>query len=105
MNLLESVSADLPDELFETVAESGNVRIERIISNGQATPSGEWCDQEWDEWVLLLSGSAGLLIEGEKNPRMMKSGDCQMIRAHCRHRVEWTDKNKPTVWLAVHVFR
>ncbi|NTV46153.1 MAG: hypothetical protein HGB11_06455, partial [Chlorobiales bacterium] len=36
------------------------MRLERIVSEGHATPGGEWFDQEWDEWVILLSGSATL---------------------------------------------
>lgn len=103
MNLFESIPLSLTDELFETLAESGNVRIERIISNCHATPEGDWYDQEWDEWVLLLAGSAGLLVEGEEAPRILKPGDYQMLPAHCRHRVAWTDKKEPTVWLAVHI--
>ena len=30
-------------ELFETLAMgAGSVRVERIVSNGQVTPEGEW---------------------------------------------------------------
>lgn len=102
-----NIFAGLPDvapgEVFETLAEAGNVRIERIISNGEATPEGEWYDQEWDEWVLLLAGSAGVLMEGEGEARSLKPGDYLMIPARCRHRVAWTDQEQRTVWLAVHI--
>jgi cupin 2 domain-containing protein len=40
------------------------VRFERIVSAGQATPVDAPYDQDHDEWVLLLAGSAGLWIEG-----------------------------------------
>jgi len=103
MNLFEGVKSSLPDELIETLAEKGNVTVERIVSNGQATPVGEWCDQYWDEWVLLLTGSAALRIEGEEKQLVMRPGDHLMIPAHCRHRVEWTDQGEPTVWLVVHI--
>jgi cupin 2 domain-containing protein len=103
MNIFHNLPDALPDELFETLAEAGNVRIERIVSHGQATPVGEWFDQGWDEWILLLAGSAGLLMEGDEGPRTLRPGDYLMIPAHCRHRVAWTDPGERTVWLAVHV--
>ena len=90
------------EEIFATLLETGRVRLERIISTGQSTPAGEWYDQERNEWVALLSGSAGLLFEGEPEPRVMKPGDYLIIPAHLRHRVEWTDPDHETVWLALH---
>ena len=89
-------------EIFETILEADQFRLERIISTGQATPAGQWCDQERDEWVALLSGSAGLLFEGEQEPRVMKPGDYVLIPSRRRHRVEWTDADHETVWLALH---
>ena len=51
-------------ERFETLAlGSGSVRVERIVSNGQVTPEGEWYDQDWDEWVVVLEGEARLGYE------------------------------------------
>jgi cupin 2 domain-containing protein len=79
-----------------------NLRIERIVSTGQASPPGFWYDQDRAEWVLVLAGSAGLLLEGEAEPRVLGPGDYLLIPAHRRHRVEWTDAERPTVWLAVH---
>jgi cupin 2 domain-containing protein len=51
---------------------------------------------------VVLSGAAGLLVEGESGPRTLRAGDHVHLPAHCRHRVEWTDAAEPTVWLAVH---
>ncbi|HEY3309632.1 MAG TPA: cupin [Desulfuromonadaceae bacterium] len=102
-NILTDLPTAQPGEVLETLVERGSVRIERIISNGQATPAGEWYDQDWDEWVVLLTGSAGLLLEGDSEPRVMKSGDHILIPAHCRHRVDWTDPMQTTLWLAVHL--
>jgi cupin 2 domain-containing protein len=102
-NLFDNLPTALPEEVSEILAEAGNVRIERIVSNGQATPEGEWYDQGWDEWVLLLAGSAGVLIESEESARLLKPGDYLMIPAYCRHRVAWTDPEQITVWLTVHI--
>jgi cupin 2 domain-containing protein len=32
----------------------------------------------------------------------MRPGDWLVIPARRRHRVEWTDPERPTVWLALH---
>ena len=104
-NIYADIPDILPDEVVETLINSGNVRIERIVSCGQSTPEGEWYDQDQDEWVLLLIGSAGLMFESEDRARTLRPGDYVMIPAHCRHRVAWTDSQEKTVWLAVHVER
>lgn len=101
-NIFSNLPEKLPEELFETLVDSGSVRVERIISHGQSTAEGEWYDQERDEWVLLLSGGAALLFEGEQNPRELRPGDYVLIPAHCRHRVVWTDDRVKSVWLAIH---
>lgn len=91
------------DELFETIVMNSSVKIERIVSNGQATPDGHWYDQDRDEWVLLLKGSAGVLLEGAKETVSLLPGDYMLLPAHCRHRVVWTEKDAQTIWLAVHM--
>ena len=50
-NLFTDIPATLQEELLQTLAESSRVRIERIVSDGQVTPPGQWYDQGWDEWV------------------------------------------------------
>jgi cupin 2 domain-containing protein len=101
-NILADLPPALSGEVVDTLAESDSVRIERIVSNGQATPEGEWYDQEQEEWVLVLAGSAGLLFEGAQGPQRLVAGDWALIPAGCRHRVAWTDPAVKTVWLAVH---
>lgn len=101
-NLFNDIPPTLQNELFQTLAECGTVRIERIVSDGHATPTGEWYDQKLDEWVLLVSGGATLLFDDDAPPLIMKPGDHIMIPANCRHRVERTDTEQKTIWLAVH---
>lgn len=100
-NLLLPV-VDTSEELFETLLQRQGIRVERIVSNGHATPKGEWYDQSWDEWVLLLAGSAVLQIEGEPDLKQLLPGAAIMLPAHRRHRVEATDLQEPTIWLAIH---
>ncbi len=92
----------LPEELFTTLATAVGVRVERILSTGQSSPEGFWYDQAWGEFVLVVQGAARLQIDGEAE-RPLGPGDWMMIPAHTRHRVAWTDPDRPTVWLAVHI--
>jgi cupin 2 domain-containing protein len=101
-NLWDNLPEGLPEEVTEILLQGRDFRLERIVSSGQATPAGEWYDQRDHEWVLLLSGRAGLRFEGEPDLRVMGPGDWVHIPARCRHRVEWTDPERPTVWLALH---
>jgi cupin 2 domain-containing protein len=101
-NLLASLPARLDAEQIIALVANENLRIERIVSTGQASPRGFWYDQPWAEWVLVLAGAAGLVFEGEAEPRVLRPGDYLLIPAHRRHRVAWTDPEQPTVWLAVH---
>jgi cupin 2 domain-containing protein len=101
-NFFSLVSEKLPEEVIEVVLQTGSFRLERIISTGQATPEGEWYDQDTPEWVLLLSGGAELCLENDPQVIIMKPGDYLHIPAHRRHRVAWTDPNQPTIWLALH---
>ena len=101
MNLLR----DLPDasggEVTETLVAVPGLRIERIVSLGQASPAGIWYDQPEAEWVVVLAGAARLRFADEANDRTLWPGDWLRIAAHRRHRIAWTDPCRPTVWLAV----
>jgi len=101
-NLFAGIPETLPAELVTPLSTTPHVRIERIVSRGHASPPGFWYDQPQAEWVIVLAGAAALLFEGEGSPRRLNRGDYLHIPAHTRHRVEWTDGNEPTVWLAVH---
>jgi cupin 2 domain-containing protein len=101
-NIFAELPASALNEAISILAEWPGARIERIVSTGQASPPGFWYDQDWTEWVIVLAGSAGLRIEGEDSPRILAPGDYLEIPSHVRHRVERTDPDRPTVWLAVH---
>ena len=102
---MDNLLADLPrrldaEEVVELVRR-GDVRIERIVSTGQATPEDEPYRQDHDEWVLLLAGAARVWLDG-RGERTLAPGDAILIPAGTMHRVAWTDPDEPTVWLAVH---
>ena len=101
-NLFDDLPSHLPDELVTSLLEAANVRIERIVSNGHASPLGFWYDQEQHEWVVVLKGAAKLRFENLEPPAEMKPRDFISIPAHKKHRVEWTTPDEATIWLAVH---
>ena len=91
-----------PEEQSDELLARPGLKIERIVSTGQASPPGFWYDQAWNEWVAVLSGEARLRFEAEAEARRLAAGDHVFIPAHARHRVDWTSPDRPTVWLAVH---
>mgnify|MGYP001484251402 CR=1 FL=1 len=101
-NLFEAIPKNLPHEWFETLVESGEIRIERIVSRGHASDEEFWYDQAWDEWVVLLTGDAGLRLAGSEQIMPLVPGDWVHIPAHVRHQVAWTAADGETIWLAVH---
>ena len=101
-NLFEIPSSARAGEVSTDLVDSPAVRIERIVSTGQVSPPGFWYDQDQDEWVAVLQGSASLEIEGREDLVQLIPGDWIHLAAHQRHRVAKTATDGPTVWLAVH---
>ncbi len=52
--------------------------------------------------MLLIKGCACLTVEGNSEQVVLEEGDWLEIKAHVRHRVEWTAPDQDTVWLAVY---
>jgi len=102
-NIHAELPTAAPDEVVDDLVRTEGARFERIVSTGQATPEGEWYDQGWDEFVILLTGEAGLAFEATGETHTLTPGHWHVIPAHCRHRVAWTSHDPPAVWLAVHL--
>jgi cupin 2 domain-containing protein len=100
-SLFDNVPEKLRDELTEVIAEGKNVRVERIVSDGHSSPEGFWYDQELDELVVVVAGSAEIVFADSQEPLKLLPGQYVNIPAHVKHRVGWTDKNQKTIWLAV----
>ena len=100
----QSLFQDLPEaqanEIFQDILRTSHVRIERIVSHGQASPAEGWYDQDENEWVLLVQGCAVLAFDDGSETRL-QAGDYIHIPAHRRHRVAMTDPDGASVWLAV----
>lgn len=101
-NLFADIPENRRDEFIETIFKSSTFYVERIVSRGHCSPAGFWYDQDDHEWVILLKGSAGLRFEGQDDLFVLNPGDHLHIGRHQRHRVEWTDPEQSTLWLAVH---
>ena len=86
----------------DLLAAPGGARVERILSRGAASPPDFWYEQDWDEFVLVLAGAAMLAFQDGSEHRL-GAGDYAILPAFCRHRVAWTDPERETLWLAVHM--
>ena len=97
-NIFKDIPKNLSKELFTKIISKNNCKIERIISKRHTTPKNKWYDQDKNEFVIILKGSAELLFFPNKKLKM-KSGDYLNIPANIKHRVDKTSKK--TIWLAV----
>ncbi len=102
---VENILANVPDifdkEIFQCLAESEHVKIEKIVSKGHTSPKTGWYNQDWDEWVMVIEGKA-IISFADGHSLTLKKGDFITIPAHKKHKVDWTEPETNTVWLAVH---
>ncbi len=99
MENLFAITPDPQKEVADLLLKNPHVRVERIVSTGQASPPGFWYDQEETEWVALLAGRAALELEDKTV--LLEAGDTYLLPAHCRHRVASTSAEPPCVWLCI----
>ncbi|OQK15987.1 hypothetical protein AU255_12755 [Methyloprofundus sedimenti] len=101
-NIFADIPGQLPEELFTTLLQHKNLKIERIVSRGHANADDQWYDQEHDEWVLLVQGEAILELAEQRQLIKLQAGDYLLIPTGCKHRVEWTRPEIDNIWLAIH---
>ncbi len=99
-NLLSNIPFSSKEEIFETINENENIRIERILSYGQETPSDYWYNQDEDEFIIIIKGEATLIYEDNRSFNLKKN-DTLYIKAHQKHKVTYT--SNPTIWLAIFI--
>lgn len=85
-------------EVFTALAQGEQFKLERITSNGAASPPDFWYEQEKPEWVALVAGEADLAFE--EGNLSLKAGDFLTIPPFLKHRVLSTSSD--AVWLALH---
>ena len=101
-NIFSGLPAAKKREDFKVLLKGKGLKIERIVSRGQATPEGKWLCSKAAEWVIVLRGRARLLFKESCKKLDLKTGDYVFIPGHTCHRVDWTHPRKKTVWLAIH---
>ena len=99
-NIFETEGINLSDEFLETILPADSFFVERIISEGHASPQDFWYDQKTNEFVLLLKGEAEIQFEEESI--VLKPGDYLIIPKHKKHRVNRTHPKEKTFWLTIH---
>ena len=100
-NIFTNIPQELQDELFEDIVNKADLKIQRIVSQGHTTQEFDWYDQDGDEWVILLKGSAIISFPDEDDVEL-EVGDYLNIPAHKKHKVSYTSQDEKTIWLAVH---
>lgn len=100
-NLFDAIPKDKGKEVFSSIVTSEHVKIERIVSNGHASPTSGWYDQEENEWVVVLAGEAKLLFDDNSEVHLV-AGSHVNIPSHTKHKVTWTLPRTETVWLAIY---
>jgi cupin 2 domain-containing protein len=101
-NIYAKIPVAKKKEMFRTLAQNKNMRIERIVSFGQTTPENTWLKEPRDEWVIVLKGAAELRFQKTPKRVSLKEGDYILIPANTPHRVERTHQRRKTIWLAIH---
>lgn len=86
-------------EVITTLLENEKIRIETIVSYGNASPDDFWYCQNEDEWVLLTNGKAQIQFEDEFVD--LCKDDHMLIPAYKKHRVSYTSDDAE--WLCVFI--
>lgn len=100
MNIFQNIIEDYQNENFDTLLDLPNIRIERIVSNGQSSENNFWYDQDENEWILLIKGDAELEYKTGEIIQLEK-GDYEFIPKNKMHRVNYTSSEETTIWLAI----
>jgi len=99
-NIFKDIPPSLPEEIITKLLSNEQVRIERILSRGQTSPTEGWYEQHENEWVLLIQGAA--IIEFDNTEDVyLSAGDHITIPKMQKHRVKWTEPTSTSIWLAV----
>lgn len=100
-SILHDIPQNIPEEIIDTIISTKDLKIERIVSQGQCSPDGFWYDQKDNEWVIIIKGKA-ILEFATQEEIILNEGEYINIPAHKKHRVKWTDPQRKTIWLAIY---
>ena len=72
-NIFSDIPNTIEHEIFESLIDSDNIKIERIVSKGKPSPETGWYDQDKSEWVIVLKGEA-IILFADKSEANLKMG-------------------------------
>src|SRR5574338_845788 len=101
IKIFSGIPRQITQEITDVIVSSPEARIEKIVSKGHSSPRDYWYDQEQNEWVIVIKGKARLEFYGEIQLVELNEGDYINIPSHKKQRVDWTDPESETIWLAV----
>ncbi len=85
---------------IDSIVETKNIRIERVVSNGQISDKNSWCEVNYNEFLVLLKGNT--VLEINNTSYKMSEGDYIIIPPMAKNRVAYTSTSQETIWLAVY---
>ena len=100
-NLFNDIPEKSDQEFLDILLQKDSIKVERIVSRGHSSPENFWYDQDKNEFVLLISGYAGLIFD-DGTKINLKPGDYLIIPAHKKHRIEFTDPIEKSIWLTIY---
>ena len=101
-NLLTSTTVLAGEEVEQLLCSGPGWRLVRIHSNGASSPEAFWYEQDENEWLTILKGSARLRLADPDVWVDLSVGDQLTLSSGRRHRVERTDSDPGTIWLALY---
>ena len=96
-NIFAQIPKQLKEELFEELISTDTLKIQRIVSYGHTTQEFQWYDQDNEEWVILLEGSASVPLLSLATVKAMSA----MVlgkREKCLKRSEKVWKKQKRIW-------
>ena len=101
-NIFKDIKIDKNNEQFFDLLKTKNIRIEKIVSNGQTSPKDFWYDQDENEFIIVLKGEAVLEVKQNNDIEEynLKEGDFLDVKSNVKHHVKYTSLDEPTIWLA-----
>jgi cupin 2 domain-containing protein len=100
MHLFSAQQPPKGQEVSALLFEKGPIRVERIVSNGYASPPGFWYDQAEDELVFVLQGE-GVIAFPDGTEKTLRQGDSLYLPAGQKHRVVRTSVTPCCLWLCL----
>ena len=98
-NIFSMLPENLKGEVFQELVTSSKFRVERILTSKENQFDRSWYDQDDNEFVILLQGSAKLEFSNNKIIELIK-GDYLFINCHDKHRLLEVSSKEDTIWLA-----